>query len=99
MENVAAFARGYGRPVLEAFVAAGFLTDQEAKQRPEAAPSLRVLSDQELVDEVLRRMRERGDDGGDTAATNDDNVRPLSRREQMQQKDPEAAQSTPHTDH
>ncbi|MFJ1510918.1 hypothetical protein [Cellulosimicrobium funkei] len=30
-ETVAAFARAYGRPVLEAFIAAGFLTPEEAR--------------------------------------------------------------------
>lgn len=53
---VAQFARSYGRPVLEAFVAAGFLTPQEAKQRPAAAPSLDSLSDDELLAEVRSRL-------------------------------------------
>lgn len=58
--NVAAFARGYDRSVLEAFVAAGFLTEVEARQRPTAAPSLAQLTDDQLLDEVRTRMR-RGD--------------------------------------
>lgn len=65
----AQFARGYNQPVLEAFVAAGFLTEAEAKVRPAAAPSLDSLTDEELVEEILRRMRRGGEDGGDTAAT------------------------------
>lgn len=68
-ENVAAFARAYNRPVLEAFVAAGFLTATEAKQRPTAAPSLDSFSDDQLVEEVRRRMKRGGEHGGDTAAT------------------------------
>lgn len=62
-ENVIQLARGYGRPVLEAMVAAGFLTEAEAKVRPAAAPSLNSLSDDELVGEIRRRMKRGG--GGD----------------------------------
>lgn len=58
-ETVAHFARTYGRPVLEAFVAAGFLTEAEAKVRPAAAPSLSALSDDELLAETKRRLDER----------------------------------------
>lgn len=56
-ENVAAFARAYNRPVLEAFIAAGFLTADEAAQRPTAPPSLATLDDDELLEEIRRRMR------------------------------------------
>lgn len=55
-DMVATFARAYGRPVLEAFVAAGFLTAAEAKERPSAAPSLDQLSDEDLLQEVADRM-------------------------------------------
>lgn len=54
--QAAAFARAYGRPVLEAFVAAGFLTASEAGEAPAAAPSLDALDDDELLAEVRRRM-------------------------------------------
>lgn len=80
-ETVAAFARAYGRPVLEAFVAAGFLTAREAKARPSAAVSLDQLSDDELLAEVRRRMRgQETSDGapiGDAgpAPANDDTAR------------------------
>lgn len=60
------FAAAYGRPVLEAFIAAGFLDPQEAGQRPAAPPSLDQLSDDDLLDELRARLR-RGDDGGNTA--------------------------------
>lgn len=56
-ETVAKFARAYSRPVLEAFIAAGFLTAAEAKERPTAAPSIDSLTDDQLVAEVLRRMK------------------------------------------
>lgn len=54
--QAAVFARAYRRPVLEAFVAAGFLTAEEAGEQPTAAPSLAGLSDDELLDEVRQRM-------------------------------------------
>lgn len=57
-ENVAAFARGYRRPVLEAFLAAGFITPAEAKQRPAAEPNLSQLTNDELLELVRTRMRE-----------------------------------------
>jgi transcriptional regulator with XRE-family HTH domain len=53
--NVAVFAAAYGRPVLEAFVAAGFLTEQQARaQVVRADPT--VLTDDELLAEVRARM-------------------------------------------
>lgn len=63
----AAFARSYGRPVLEAFIAAGYLTPEEAQQRPAAAPSMDDMSNAELAAEVLRRM-EGGSDAGQAEA-------------------------------
>lgn len=59
-QNAARFARSYGRPVLEALVAAGFLTSQEADERPSATPSLNTLTDDELLAEVKTRLTERG---------------------------------------
>lgn len=67
-EHVAAFARSYHRPVLEAFIAAGFLTPEEARARPAAAPDYSQLSNDELLKLVRERMREDGGSGGDTAA-------------------------------
>ena len=61
--TAAAFARAYDRPVLEAFVAAGFLTPEEAGERPSAPPSLASLTDEELIEEVGRRMKELRDAG------------------------------------
>ncbi|WP_242882656.1 hypothetical protein [Actinomadura litoris] len=54
-ETVAAFARGYDRPVLEAFVAAGFLTADEAGIT-EAPATLTNLSSAELLNELGRRL-------------------------------------------
>lgn len=59
--NVAAFARAYGRPVLEAFVAAGFLKPEEAKARPRLAPDFSQLTNDELLELVRARMREGGE--------------------------------------
>lgn len=53
---VATFARAYERPVLEAFVAAGFLTAEEANEQPSAPPSVRALTDNELVEEIRYRL-------------------------------------------
>lgn len=93
---VAEFARAYRRPVLEAFVAAGFLTEAEAKVRPAGRPNFSQLSNDELLELVRARMGEGGERGGDTAATKapgsgPDNVRPLTKREEMQQMQTEAA--------
>jgi len=55
-ENVVAFAKAYKRPVLEAFVAAGFLTKEEANQRPSAPASVAQLTNEELAAEVSRRL-------------------------------------------
>ena len=49
--HTAAFARSYGRPVLEAFVAAGYLTPEEAGEAPTTAPSLGAFTDSELLSE------------------------------------------------
>jgi transcriptional regulator with XRE-family HTH domain len=54
--SAAKFARAYGRPVLEAFVEAEFLTAEEAKQRPTAAPSLDSLTDEQLVTLIAKRL-------------------------------------------
>ena len=55
-DSAATFARAYGRPVVEAFVAAGFLTEAEAKVRPAAAPNYSQLTNDQLLDLVRERM-------------------------------------------
>lgn len=57
-ENVAAFARAYDRPVLEAFIAAGFLTEEEAKARIviDKTVSPQSFSNEQLVNEIRRRL-------------------------------------------
>jgi transcriptional regulator with XRE-family HTH domain len=56
-QSVAAFARGYGRPVLEAFVVAGFLTAEEAGVVPTELPTtLQIVPSDELVAELNRRL-------------------------------------------
>lgn len=54
------FARAYKRPVLEAFISAGFLTPAEAGQLPAAEPDITHFDDDQLLDEIRRRLRERG---------------------------------------
>ncbi|HEY1179335.1 MAG TPA: hypothetical protein VGF17_24535 [Phytomonospora sp.] len=68
VEMVAQFARAYRRPVLEAFVAAGFLTDEEAKARPAKTPDYSQLSSDELLRLVRSRMRDEG--SGEDGAPN-----------------------------
>jgi hypothetical protein len=55
-ENVVAFARKYDRPPVEALVAAGYLTQQEANLAPPSA-DLADASNDELLGEVKQRMR------------------------------------------
>ena len=66
--TAATFARVYGRPVLEAFVAAGFLTPEEARETPSAPPTLASLNDDELLAEVRRRMQGGQSDAGTAEA-------------------------------
>lgn len=67
-ETVAKFARAYGVPVLEAFVAAGFLTAAEAKVRPAPAPDYSQLTNDELLELVRARMEKGGGERGDRSA-------------------------------
>lgn len=60
-ENVAAFARAYRRPVLEAFIAAGFLSEEEAGQQPAAKASAASLSNDELLEELKERLDQQND--------------------------------------
>lgn len=56
-QAVAAFARGYDRPVVEAFVIAGFLTPAEANMSDnEPLLDLSDVPHDELLAEVQRRM-------------------------------------------
>lgn len=55
----ARFARAYGRPVLEAFIAAGFITEAEAGARPAGRPSVADLTDDQLLEEISGRLRGR----------------------------------------
>ena len=68
--SVAAFARAYGRPVLEAFVAAGFLTDDDARTQVTTVRH-EDPSDEELLDLLRRRLErdQRSSDGHQSAPT------------------------------
>ena len=70
--------------MLEAFVAAGFLTPEEAGEQPSAAPSLFGLTDDELLTEVARRMREGGTNVGTTAASGKSGLRALPTMAEVQ---------------
>ena len=70
-ETAAAFARAYGRPVVEAFIAAGFLTADDAKAQV-TINRYEDPSDDQLLALISRRLRgdrEAGEHGGDTATT------------------------------
>lgn len=53
---VSAFARGYNRPVLEAFVVAGFLTSAEAGVTVVETTNLADIPSDELIAEINRRL-------------------------------------------
>jgi len=55
---VVKIARAYNRNVLEARVAADFITEEEAglKERDSSVSDLRTATGKQLVNEVLRRM-------------------------------------------
>lgn len=55
-ESVATFARTYERPVLEAFVAAGFLTEEEAGTT-EIPTDLSYVPGEVLIAEMKRRLK------------------------------------------
>jgi transcriptional regulator with XRE-family HTH domain len=59
--SVAKFARAYDRPVLEAFVEAGFLSEKEAGIRVRAAPNLAKISSDALMRELARRLDQSDD--------------------------------------
>lgn len=53
-ENVIALARGYEQNPVEALAATGFITSSEATSNPQEAA--RLLTDQELIRELARRV-------------------------------------------
>jgi transcriptional regulator with XRE-family HTH domain len=55
-DSMARFARHYGRPPVEALVAAGYLTADEAGDAIEIERGLDTRSDDELIEEVRRRL-------------------------------------------
>ena len=59
-ESVVAFARAFGEPPVEALVAAGYITAEEAgaKARRQRTP-LSEYSEEELVDDLRRRVLQR----------------------------------------
>jgi hypothetical protein len=55
--EVAALAVAYGGNVLEAFVAAGYLTAEQAGVPPKAAPDWSTVTNEELLEQVAVRLR------------------------------------------
>lgn len=64
-----AAARAYGDSPLNALVAVGFITAEEARQRPVAQPSLDGITDDALIELVAKRIKERGGEHVRSAAT------------------------------
>lgn len=57
VESVVALARAFNQPPVEALVAAGYLTAQEAGMKARnIRPSLRDFTEAELLDELRRRI-------------------------------------------
>jgi transcriptional regulator with XRE-family HTH domain len=56
-QSVVVFSRAYGRPPVEALVAAGYLTGTEAAEAIEIHRGPDALTDDELLAEVQRRMK------------------------------------------
>lgn len=61
--TVVAFARRLGESPLEALVAAGYISPEEAGATPVTQQGLRAYSTRQLLDELDRRIID-GDDGG-----------------------------------
>lgn len=57
-ESAIQFARGFNRPPVEALVAAGYLNKDEAAATIEIRIPLSEFSNQEVLDDVNRRMLE-----------------------------------------
>jgi len=60
-QSVTNFARGYDRPVLEAFVAAGLLSEADARVRVIRPRTLDGFTVEELLEEVAQRTRQGAD--------------------------------------
>lgn len=56
--SVTKFARAYNRPVLEAFVVAGFLTQAEAGLKQNEVVDLSAIKNAQLVRELNRRLEQ-----------------------------------------
>jgi transcriptional regulator with XRE-family HTH domain len=63
-DRMTRFARHYGRPPVEALVAAGYLTADEAAEVITITTAADALSDEELVDEIADRLAGRRGNGG-----------------------------------
>jgi transcriptional regulator with XRE-family HTH domain len=59
IESIIKFARNLNRPPLEALVAAGYITPEEAGISPDLQISIRALPTDELLAEIRRRVSDR----------------------------------------
>ncbi|MDB5716464.1 MAG: family transcriptional regulator [Sphingomonadales bacterium] len=69
-DNVIAFARAYKVEPLGALIAAGMLTEDEAKARPARRPDLTKFTNDELLELVHSRMQGGSGEHADSSATN-----------------------------
>lgn len=69
-ENVVAFAKSLGLRPIEALVAAGYLTHEDADGVIEVHTSLSGFTDDELLAELRRRMIDRANGPGATGGEN-----------------------------
>ena len=81
-EAVVAFARAYSRPVIEAILAAGWITEEEARLRTRKS-NASDLNNQELINELQRRLALA------TETTTPDNIIPITSPEQYPDEIPE----------
>lgn len=64
-EGVITFARTRGRSPVEALLAAGLITELEAKAKPRAPINLDEITDEQLLELLRRRLAERSGDVSD----------------------------------
>lgn len=77
-----AFARAYSRPVIEAIIATGWITEEEARLRTRKS-NASDLNNQELINELQRRLALA------TETTTPDNIIPITSPDQYPDEIPE----------
>lgn len=97
--NVAAFAITHGRPVLEAFVAAGFITEEQAGAQVTVEKAADLTAG-ELVAELARRVGAEGTSGAPASAAapaDGSHGEPETAGDRLRRQGPKVAPRTGHT--